>query len=49
MQQWSIDTNVSVRDFGFDYPSELVVLMQEIRPTAATNKSAKALVPNSLL
>ena len=40
MQQWSIETNVPVRDFGFDHPSELVVLVQEIQPSAATNKSA---------
>lgn len=49
MQQWSIDTNVFVRDFGFDYPSELVVLVHEIQPTAATNKLAKSLAPYSLL
>jgi hypothetical protein len=43
MQQWSIETKVPVRDFGFDHPSELVVLVHEIQPSAATNKSAKAL------
>lgn len=45
MQQWSIDTDVPVRDFGFDYPSELVVLVHEILRTDAANKSAKGLVP----
>ena len=49
MQQWSIETNIPVRDFGFDYPSELVVLVHEILPTAATNKLANALAPHSSL
>jgi hypothetical protein len=43
MQQWSIETNVPVRDFGFDHPSELVVLVHEIQPPTATKKSAKVL------
>lgn len=43
MRQWSIETNVPVRDFGFDHPSELVVLLHEIQPSATNEKLAKGL------
>lgn len=45
MQQWSIETNVPMKDFGFDLPSELVVLVHEIRRSVTTEtKSAEVLI-----
>jgi hypothetical protein len=43
-QQWSIEINVPMRNFGFDHPSELVALVHETQPSTTTGKLAKALI-----